>query len=190
MAEEQVGFNPDTVTNPSAQAAVDKLNSDPDFKARYFSDDPTIRNFAVDQMSTAQQNASRRSYYVPEGPSVDAAEKQIKQAMADPAFQARYQSNDPNIRGQAVQELSALFYAKVGNRPNSDDPVENTPAPQANSSPSPAPQYTGLIQLGPNYNPNGSPGNSPLETEAYRYRMYGTAGLKATADNTNQGMEL
>lgn len=180
MAEEQVGLNPSTIADPSAQVAVDKLNSDPDFKSRYFSDDPTIRNFAVDQMSTAQQNASRRSYYVPPANTIDAAEASIKRTMADPAFQARYQSNDPNERGKATAELSKLFFDRFGNAPNNqDDPVENTPAPQANSNPSPAPQYAGLIPLGPNYNPNGSPGNSPLETEAYHYRMYGTAGLKA-----------
>jgi hypothetical protein len=50
------GYNPSTITNQAAQAAVDKLKADSEFRARYFSDDTYTRNFAIDQMSIAQQN--------------------------------------------------------------------------------------------------------------------------------------
>ena len=123
MSDNITGYNPSTVTDPAAQAGVDKLKSDPEFKSRYFSDDGYIRNAAVDQMEVAQKNAARRSYYVPQG-RINAAEASIKTTMSDPAFMARYQHNDPVIRGLAVEELSKLFFSKYGNRPNSDDPLE------------------------------------------------------------------
>jgi hypothetical protein len=174
------GYNPSTITNPGAQAAVDKLTSDPEFRSRYTSDDRYIRNFAVDQMEITQRNAAARSYYVPDKPSIDAAEARIKEAMSNPLFMERYNSNDPRVRGAAVDELSKLFFDKYGNRPNSDEPVENTPRPVASSERTASPsQPTRFIPL--MTGPARAPVNDPYAnmTSAEVYRNYGTAGLRA-----------
>jgi hypothetical protein len=166
-------YNVGDITNPGAQVAIEKLKSDPEFKSRYFSDDPTIRNFALDQILIAQQNAAARSYYVPNETSANAAGEKIKNAYADPLFMERYQSNDPRVRGQAVDELSKLFFDKYGNRPNGDEPVQNTPR----SNPSPAPastpqpmQYTRSTTVARN-------------SEAWKYQQGGQAYLSVVKVN-------
>jgi hypothetical protein len=142
------GYQPSTITNVDAQAAVEKLTSDPEFRSRYFSEDKPVRDFAVTKMSIAQQNAAARSYYVPDQASSNTAGDKIKNAYANPLFMERYQSNDPRVRGAAVDELSKLFFEKCGNRPNSEEPLENTPRPVA-ANPSQTPQPTLLIPLAP-----------------------------------------
>jgi len=49
------GYNPSTVSDQAAQAEVEKLTSDPEFRARYFSEDKPVRDFAVTQMEIAQR---------------------------------------------------------------------------------------------------------------------------------------
>jgi hypothetical protein len=169
------GYNVSDIANPGAQAAVDKLTSDPEFRTRYYSDDPTIRNFAVDQMEIAQHNASARSYFVPNQASSKVADEKIKNAYTNPLFMERYNSNDPRVRGAAVDELSKLFFEKYGNMPNSDEAVQNTPRPVA-ASPSQTPQPTRLVPLmtGPT-----RAADYANMSSAEVYRNFGTAGLRA-----------
>lgn len=171
------GYNPSTVSDPAAQAAVEQLTSDPDFRSRYLSDDKYVRDFAVTQMEIEQRNAAARSYYVPNKNSYNAAGDKIKAAMSNPLFMERYQSNDPRVRGAAVDELSKLFFDKYGNSPNSDEPVQNSaPPPQAPANPS---QPIPLIPL--MTGPARAAVNDPFAnmTSAEVYRNFGTAGLRA-----------
>jgi hypothetical protein len=177
------GYNPSTITNPGAQAAVDKLTSDPDFRSRYFSEDKYVRDFAVTQMEIAQKNAAARSYYVPDQASANTAGDKIKAAFADKLFQERYNSNDPRVRSAAIDEMSKLFFDKYGNMPNSDEAVQNTPRPvAANPSPAPAPQ-----PRSPQYIRSGAVARN---SEAWKVREYGTAYLNAVAANGGRPLDV
>lgn len=172
------GYNQSDVVDPTASAAVTKMQSDPEFTARYFSDDKYVRDFAVDQLSNAMQNAAARSYHAPSEENAKVAGDKIKAVMGDKLFQERYQSNDPRIRGAAIDGLSKLFFEAHGNRPNSDEPVENA-SPQAPANPNTTPQTTRLIPL--ITGPVKAAVNDPYAnmSAAEVYRNYGTAGLGA-----------
>lgn len=177
------GYNPSTVTNPGAQAAVNKLQSDPEFKTRYLSDDPYIRNFAMDQMSIAQQNASSPSYYVQNQASANAAGGKIKNAYADTLFMERYTPNDPKVRGAAIDEMSALMFQRYGNSPNSDDPVENTPRPIAGHAPTSQPSSMQYTRSAP-------PATVARNSEAWKIQQLGTAYSNAVKANGGRPIDV
>jgi hypothetical protein len=120
MANEDInGYKPSGSTNTSATLKARELFADAQFTERYFSRDNSIRNAAIEEM-LAVQKAATQGYYNPDEATTKAGKAQIEAKMRDKSFLERYQSDNPKIRGKAVDELNKMFYDTYGNSPVED----------------------------------------------------------------------